>query len=152
KTLDFSGGRFAYAAIAEAGRAAHQAALSEAHTRGVGTGESSVNPHGSATTWPEVMQRVMRQIGANVKRGQFAEKPTILVVALPRTSIHAGADELNPLRKDPMHGAVSGHLWTLAAHKVGELFISPNPDGLGLDRAPLEQNGILRDYPFVQAI
>ncbi len=103
------------------------------------------------------MQRVMRQIGANVKQGQFEEKPTILVVALPRTAIHSYADELIDLRQDPVLGKVNGHLWTLAAHKVGDHFWWPHPDGLRWhgadnDNGPLDQNGVLRDFPFVQAI
>jgi hypothetical protein len=51
---------------------------------------------------------------------------------------------------------VNGHLWTIAAHKVGEHFWWPDPKGSmcadGNDNGPLEQNGVLRDYPFVRGL
>jgi hypothetical protein len=159
KTLDMSGGSNAYPAIAAAGRVSQKEALESAKTHGVGFGASTINPHGTAKNWLDVMQRVMRQIGANVKQGQFDEKPTTLVVALPRTSIHADADELIHVRQDASLGRVNGHLWTIAAHKIRDHFWWPHPDGSqqrgtadANDNGPLHQNGILRDYPFVQAI
>jgi hypothetical protein len=159
KTLDMSGGSYAYGPITETGRASQKEALERAKTHGVGSGVVSVNPHGSAKNWLEVMQRVIRQIDGNVKQGQFEEKPTILVVALPRTSIHSDADDLIAFRQDPKLGPVNGHLWTLAAHKVGDHFWWPHWDGFQSDETaqendngPLHQNGVLRDFPFVQAI
>ena len=159
KTLDFSGGSNAYPQIAKVGQESQDAARQEAKTRGVGFGVSSVNPHGSAADWLQVMQRVIRQIGANVKQGQFEEKSTILVVALPRTSIRSDAVDLTDFRQDAVLGPVNGHLWTLAAHKVGDHFWWPHPNGFRQqaaahdnDNGPLPQNGVLRDYPFVQGI
>jgi hypothetical protein len=159
KTLDMSGGIYAYPTITEAGRVSRQEALERAKTHGVGIGVSTINPHGAAKSWLEVMQRVMRQIGRNIKQGQFEEKPTVLVVALPRTSVRSDAIELVEARRDPSLGRVNGHLWTIAAHKVGDHFWWPDPKGLsspvaadGNDNGPLEQNGVLRDYPFVRAL
>lgn len=167
KTLDFSGGEHVYAKLAEQGRLSSAAAEAESRERaktapnGVGVGFSftTFNPHGSDRDWLQVMQRVMRQIGRNVKQGQFKERPTILVVALPRTSIRAGAEELQENLDDPMLGRLNGHLWTLAAHRVGDTFWWPHPDGFQPDpnrdendNGPLEQNGVLRDYAFVQGI
>jgi hypothetical protein len=159
KTLDLSGGINAYPQIAKDGLASQQTAQQEAKTRGVGFGMSTVNPHGGATDWLQVMQRVMRQMGSNVKQGQFSDKPTILVVALPRTSIHSDAEDLTAFQNDPVLGPVNGHLWTLAAHKVGDHFWWPHPTkpqaqptGHPNDNGPLQQNGVLRDFPFVQGI
>ena len=158
KTLDLSGSTYAYPPIAEEGRRRQAEALEEAKIKGIGTAVSSINPHGNENDWEGVMQRVMRQIGQNIKAGQFEERPTILVVSLARTSIHSGADELIDYRIDPHLGPVNGHLWTLAAHKVGETFWWPHPNGFQLeggednDNGPLQQNGILRDFNFVQGI
>ena len=157
KTLDMSGGSNVYQLIADTGRKSQKEAAARASTRGIGFSVSSINPHGTAKNWLEIMQRVTRQIGANIKQGQFEEKPTVLVVALPRTSIHSDADELIDVRKDPMLGRVNGHLWTLAAHNCGDHFWWPHPDrpqpcGMDHDNGPLYQNGVLRDFPFVQAV
>ncbi|NOG73533.1 hypothetical protein [Roseicella sp. DB1501] len=159
KTLDLSGGVHAYPAIVTAGRESQRQAKETAQRRGVGIGRSFVTPHGPVENWLQIMQRVMRQIGSNVKRGQFEEKPTFLVVALPRTLIRGDAVELQAERHDARLGKVNGHLWTLAAHEVGDHFWWPHPDGLQPDPAreendngPLAQNGILRDYPFIGGI
>lgn len=159
KTLDLSGGVHAYPPIVEAGRASQQQAREGAQRRGVGIGRSIVTPHGVTDNWLQIMQRVMQQIGQNVKHGQFQEKPTFLVVALPRTLIRGDAVELHAERQDAHLGKVNGHLWTLAAHQVGDPFWWPHPDGFRPDPArednnngPLMQNGILRDYPFIRGI
>jgi hypothetical protein len=88
------------------GRAGNrQEALERAKIDGVGSGASTINLHGSAQNWHEVMKRVMRQIGRNINEGQFAAKPTILVVALPRTSIRSDAVELQQFSKTHGSGA-----------------------------------------------
>ena len=148
KTIDFTGGGHAYKPITEAALDQHIAAEQEAQQRGIGFGASVVRPHGPATNFREAVERVMRQVGGNVKAGQFGRCPTFLVLPMIRTAIHSREEELEPVRITPSGLRGAGHLWTIAAHRPGDAFFDP----ISRDALPLERAGILRDFPFVRGI
>lgn len=153
KTLDFSGGEWAYKKIAEDTLEQTVVAADQAKTRGTGIGRVVICPHGPATNAMEAIARVMAQISSNIKNGQFAPEPTILVVPLIRTAIRCSAAELEPVRHDVhLGGDVSGHLWTIAAHPSNASFLDASEGNPAADLGPLARAGILRDHPVVRGI
>lgn len=85
KTIDFSGGEFAYRGIMAEGHNIKAKAQQEAKRRGAGFGVQEIRPHADATNAKEAIERVMGQIGGNINMGQFALGPTYLVVPMIRT-------------------------------------------------------------------
>jgi hypothetical protein len=153
KTIDFSGGSFAYAPIMKDGLVARTEASAVANKSGVGFGVQVVKPHGSAKNIKEAIEKVMSQIGGNVKTGQFQNHPTFLVVPMIRTAIRAQSEELLRIRNvHEWGGDVSGHLWTIAASPLGEHFLDALPHHDAADLGPLNRAGILADFPFVAGV
>jgi hypothetical protein len=153
KTLDFSGGEWAYKKIAEDTLDQTIIAADQAKECGVGVGRVLVTPHGPATNPTEAIARVMAQISSNIKNGQFAPDPTVLVVPLIRTAIRCSAAELEPFHHDVrLGGNVSGHLWTIAAHQRDASFTDASLEGSVADPGRLARAGILRDHPIVRGI
>jgi hypothetical protein len=150
KTIDLSEGELAHTSIAHSSLDQRIAALEQAKRRGIGTGLQIVNPHGDATNTKEAVERVMRQIGGNVKSTQFSSSTTFLVVPLIRTAIRSDELELERRRSDPhLGGIVSGHLWTIAAQVAGESFMDATLDAPAHDLGALDRAGILRDFAFI---
>lgn len=153
KTIDFAGGQFAYELLTEDALNGRIATEQEAKKRGIGTSTRVISPHGDAKDTKEAVERVMRQIGGNVKQGQFGQDPTFLVIPMERTALRRRSEELQPTRYDHvMGGTVSGHLWTIAAHKAGEPFLDATLDLPAHDMGALNRAGILRDFPFIRGI
>ena len=154
KTIDFSGGPFAHRTVAEDGLDAHVQAMEEARNKGVGIGVSVVSPLGKASNSLEGVETVMKQIDGNIKFGQFESAQTFLVVWLVRSPVRTAKEEMAAIRHDDLYqGDVSGHLWTIAGHKVGEDFfdatdVNPTAHCLG----QLQRDGILRDHPYIRGL
>jgi hypothetical protein len=152
KTIDFAGGQHAYKPITEGGLDEKIKAEAEARRRGIGVGTMVLNPHGKATNNREAIEQVMRQIAGNVKAPQFQAAPTFLVLPMIRTALRTRAEDLATALRHPVTGAtVNGHLWTIAAHEVGAPF-SSSESTIEHDVAPLNQAGVLLDFPFVRGI
>lgn len=153
KTIDFTGGQFAYDMLTEDALDGRITAQQAAKKRGIGTSTHVVSPHGDAKDTKEAIERVMRQIGGNVKQGQFAQHPTFLVTPMTRTALRRQSEELEPTRYDRvMGGTVSGHLWSIAAHQTGDSFFDATLDAPAHDMGALDRAGILRDFPFIRGI
>lgn len=153
KTLDYSGGASTHKLQMIEGLDKKIEAADKAKTSGVGTSISTISPHGNAKNIKEVVQKVILQIANNVKSGQFADKPTTLVVALTRTAIRSRSEELQSMypcarTNDP----VSGHLWTIAAHTSFSDFSDIYEDSYEPRAITLESEGILISFPFIRGI
>ena len=153
KTIDFTGGEFAYSAMANSALDAQIKASEESTRKGVGFAATEVQPHGDAKDSKEAIERVMRQIDGNVKAGQFETYPTFLVVPLIRTALRASSEELDQTRLDPDGGeSISGHLWTIAFHGVGEPFYDATDSRGSRCLGSLERAGILKDHAFIRGL
>lgn len=153
KTIDFTGGQFAYKPLTEDALDGRITAQLAAKKRGVGFSTQTISPHGDAKDTREAIERVMRQIGGNVKHGQFEQQSTFLVIPMVRTALRRRSEELEPTRYDQvMGGTVSGHLWTIAAHKAGDSFFDATLDAPAHDMGALGSAGVLRDFPFIRGI
>ena len=153
KTIDFSGGQWAYGDITKQGLKRQEEARSRASKKGFGSAVGVVSPHGDARNLLEAVRRVIRQIDGNVKKGQFAEAQTILVVNMARTAITLEADGLKPLYFDADIGEeLSGPMWAIAARLAGDCFYYTDRDSVGVVTEILDVAGILRDNTFVRGL
>jgi hypothetical protein len=140
----------------EALERARAMAKSDARSVGVGTSSSSYAPHGEGAGPKEVMIQTIRKIRGNIKAGQYKGHPTILVVSLVRLGVREDGVELRRWQEEDedFGGRANGHLYTIAAHQVGDSFSDygrqrgPEPYDLG----SLNEAGILLDHPFIAGI
>lgn len=164
KTIDVAEPASTYNKSMEEGLDASLEASRQAHEEGgIGMVARAVAPHGRATDRREAIEQVMRKIDGNVKKDQYAACPTFLVVSTARTALHGDADNLKKrFRMSQTPTAVSGQLFAIAAHRVGEEFYffaerecdwlsyDPNEDPISL--GALNRNGILLDHPYIAGI
>lgn len=154
KTIDFADPKNNYKKTMEDGLDAAVAAREAATPGGIGFAEQIISPHADTDCWKTVIEQIMKKIDGNVKSGQYQACPTFLVASAIRSSLNDRAPELSkfvPPRFDDQ--ASSGHLFTVAAHKLGEPFYYYAPSSIEFeDLGPLERAGILRDHQFIAGL
>lgn len=158
KTLDIANPNAVYAQQMAASLAGKIKASEEAQSCGLGTSAQVISPHGNAQTWPEVIEQTMRKLSGHIKKPQYTNGPTFLVVNLARLSVCVDTEQLSPTYVisgekafDSNPFEVTGQLWAIANHEMNDVF-----HWLGLDgqreSMPIERAGLLRDFPFIQGI
>jgi len=153
KTIDISGGKFAHKKILQQSLAGSLASHEAARATGIGFHELEVSPHGDAEDSKEAVEQVRQKLAQNVKEAQFDDKPTFLVAVMARTALRTGPDELKREYDDKqLGGRVSGHLWAIAANNLGQHFFDFDRDWQRHDFGPLNQEGVLKDFPFIRGI
>jgi hypothetical protein len=156
KTIDFSGGEYAYGAIMAEGHRNAQKAREEAAKRAspVSISHQTIRPHGDATNTKEAVERVLSQIARNVSTDQFSAGPTFLVLPMIRTALRVTEEELRQRRDDAYLGrGVTGHLWCIAAARLGLHFYDATLlDCSAHDLGTLTRAGLFRDFPFIAGV
>ncbi|MBN9319757.1 MAG: hypothetical protein J0I28_08755 [Caulobacterales bacterium] len=141
----------------EAGYAALEASRAEAAEKGVGVGFGIAEfaPHGDGANGKEAVEQTIKKIRSNVKAGQYAARPTFLVVSLARLGVRQHAAQLRRrLDIDEDCGvAPSGHLFAIAAAKLGDDYADYGHGWFGVrDTGPLTQAGILQDHDEIAGL
>lgn len=158
KTLDISDPQNQYPDQQNRGFDSTMEAREQAKCQGIGFSTLEVTPHGSGASWTEVMTQTMRKISGNVKKGQYTDHPTFLVMNLSRVSPRLAREHLQKVFQlsaaQTFYGKdlpQSGHLWTLANHHQGSQFHSVDHAGRGLSET-LDEAGVLIAFPFIQGV
>jgi hypothetical protein len=158
KTLDIADPTAGYSHQMNEGLEKNIEAQEQARQNGVGFSTQVINLHGSARTWPEVVEQTMRKLSGHIKNAQYANGPTFLVVNLGRSSVRVDEEQILPtytvLPEDTFNGCpapVSGQLWTIANHVLDDPYLWLDQDG-HIKSTPINRAGLLRDHPLIQGI
>ncbi|MES2898033.1 MAG: hypothetical protein V4759_18555 [Pseudomonadota bacterium] len=137
-------------------------ALEEARAEAAAAGQSGIGfattefaPHGPEADPKDAVRQVVQKIKGNLKSGQYAARPTLLVVSLVRLGVHQGwADLRQRLDIDEDCGvAPSGHLYAIAAHRLEESYFDRSHKWFGVrDAGELAEQGVLRDHDYIAGI
>lgn len=137
----------------EAEQRSREAAKTSPNGVGIGFGETTWAPHGAGAEETDALTQTMSKISSNIKAGQYAGKPTFLVVSLSRLGVRAGSEQLQRWVEDE-DGRRSGHLYTIAAQPLDTAVYGHTRDSWDgpVDLGVLPRVGVLRDHPFIAGV
>ena len=122
---------------------------------GIGFAEGTFAPHGEGANPNDAVSQTASKIKQNLKSGQYAKRPTLLIVNLVRLSVFQNWSNLRQrLEIDTNWGeAPSGHLYAIAAQRLDDPFFTQSHKWPDIrDAGPLPQQGVLRDHEYIPAI
>ena len=141
----------------EASYEAEQKAKSEAAKSqsgvGIGFGIAEFAPHGTGVGELGAIVQTIGKINSAIKFGQYAARPTILVVSIFRLGVRSSPSELWSFLSGE-DGSLSGHLFAIGAGKIGDAIWGYDSKGFAgsAELGPLPVNGVLRDHNYVAGI
>ena len=158
KSLSFLDGNINYKNAQEEALNAKAEFEKRSKTQKVAFCEFSVcpmNKNGHAPTVTELIQYIINKIKQNIKKGQYEEKDTILVIDTKQ--IGYGATWKNSsiaIYDDPLYNSkCSGVLWNISFGKEGNLIYQPIEfEGKSNIAGTLLKDGILNEYPYISAL
>ena len=121
----------------------------------MGFATSSFAPHGGGVDHTNAVKQTIRKIKGNLKSGQYAARPTLLVVSLARLGISQRLADLRRRRDvdEDCGEAPSGHLFAIAANRLEDSYFDRSHKWFGVrDTGPLDEAGVLLDHPYIAGI
>ncbi len=102
-----------------------------------------------------VIERFIDKISQNIKKGQFTQASTILMIDIKQLALPSNFKEscVSLFIQKAFNSIVSGVLWNVAFGKVGHLLYKPSEfEGRPNTDGELERNGILVEYPYIKGL
>ncbi len=152
KTLNISGGEFSQDEMAVDGLSAKYEAQTDAQKHRVGFGIHVISPHGAGATGLDAVRQTIDKIRGNVRRGQYTNYPSYLIVSLDRLCLSTSVEDMSETYKDHLGDTVSGHLFALALSKADDTFIYTDCGSPGTKKALLGREGVLREFDYVAGV